>query len=77
MKLAMGFKDVLGRVVIHDKGVITGGPQIIGTPYHDGALVSKYGFNNFKYWLTARLLDFVTTSYIIHALGPCKGAQSP
>ena len=54
-------QDVLEGVVVHHEGVVTDRPQIIRTPYHGGALVQKYGFNTFKYWLTVDFLDFLTT----------------
>lgn len=34
-----GVQDVLGGVVVHHDGVVMGGSQIVGTPYHGGALV--------------------------------------
>ena len=37
-------QDVLGGVVVHHKGVVMGGLQIVGTPYHGGVLLLKYGF---------------------------------
>jgi hypothetical protein len=38
-----GVQDVLGGAVVHHEGVVTGGPKIVGIPYHGGALVSEYG----------------------------------
>lgn len=41
-------QNVLEGVVIHHEDVVTGGPQNIRTPYHDGALVPKYGFQHLQ-----------------------------
>lgn len=38
-----GFQDVLRGDVLHHEVVVTGGPQIIRTPDHGGALVPRYG----------------------------------
>jgi hypothetical protein len=43
-----GVHDVLGGIVIHHGGVVTGGPYIVGAPYHGGVLVPKYGFQHLQ-----------------------------
>ena len=44
-----GVEDLLGwGDVVHHEGVVTGGPQITGTPYHVGVLVLKYGIQHLQ-----------------------------
>lgn len=41
-------QDVPRGAIVYREGVVTGGPQIIGTPYHGGALSLEYGFQNLQ-----------------------------
>jgi hypothetical protein len=39
---------VFRGAIVYREGVVTGGPQIVGTPYHGGALSLEYGFQNLQ-----------------------------
>lgn len=43
-----GVQDVFGGIIVHRKGVVTGGPQIMNTSYHGGVSVPEDGFQHLQ-----------------------------
>ena len=80
-----GIQDVPRGAIVHHEGVVTGGPQIIGTPYHGGVWVLECGFQHLRVLLDGGVPQLPNNPSLrgqqhyarLLPLQPCKGARSP